>query len=97
MIQSIRVWLLVAVLVTAVALFGLGFIHPVFWWLEIIVVPLALLGIWDYFQPRHSILRNYPIAGRLRFLLEDMGPELHQYLVEDDTDGRPFDRDTRSA
>ncbi len=59
-------------------------------------MPLVLLGIYDYFQPRHSILRNYPLAGRLRFLLEDMGPELHQYLVENDTDGRPFDRDTRS-
>ena len=32
----------------------------------------------------------------MRFLLEDAGPELHQYLVENDTDGRPFDRDTRS-
>src|SRR6185436_15292675 len=34
--------------------------------------------------------------GHLRFLMEDMGPELHQYLVEKNTDGRPFDRDTRS-
>ena len=33
----------------------------------------------------------------MRFLLEGMGPELHQYLVENDTDGRPFDRDTRSV
>ncbi len=33
----------------------------------------------------------------MRFLLEGMGPELHQYLVESDTDGRPFDRDTRSV
>jgi glutamate synthase domain-containing protein 2 len=32
----------------------------------------------------------------MRFMLEDAGPELHQYLVEDDTGGRPFDRDTRS-
>ena len=60
-------------------------------------MPLVLLGIYDYFQPKHSILRNYPLAGRLRFLLEGMGPELHQYLVENDTDGRPFDRDTRSV
>ena len=60
-------------------------------------MPLALLGIYDYFQTRHSILRNYPIVGHLRFMLEDMGPELHQYLVESDTDGRPFNRDTRSV
>ena len=69
------------------------------WWrlLEIPFVPLALLGIYDYFQQRHSILRNYPLARRMRFLLEGMGPELHQYLMESDTDGRPFDRDTRSV
>ena len=96
MIQSIRVWLLVAVLVTAVALIGLGFLHPVFWWLELLFVPLVILGIYDYMQPRHSILRNFPILGHMRFIIEDMGPELHQYLVESDTDGRPFDRDTRS-
>ena len=72
-------------------------VSPWWWLLEILFVPLVLLGIYDYFQQRHSILRNYPLAGRLRFLLEGMGPELHQYLVENDTDGRPFDRDTRSV
>ena len=60
-------------------------------------MPLVLLGLLRQHQQRHSILRNYPIAGHMRFLLEGMGPELHQYLVENDTDGRPFDRDTRSV
>ena len=55
-----------------------------------------LLGLYDFTQTKHSILRNYPIVGRMRFLLEDAGPELHQYLVENNTEGRPFDRDTRS-
>ena len=32
----------------------------------------------------------------MRFIIEDLGPELHQYLVENDDDGRPFNRDTRS-
>ena len=68
------------------------------WWLllGILFFPLVAVGIWDYFQPRHSILRNYPIAGHMRFMLEGAGPELHQYIVESDTDGRPFDRDQRS-
>ena len=61
-----------------------------------IFVPLVLLGLYDVTQKRHNILRNYPIAGHLRFLLEAMGPELHQYLVESDEDGRPFNRDARS-
>jgi len=71
-------------------------VSPWWWLLEIAFVLLALVGIRDYTQPRHSILRNFPIIGHLRFILEDMGPELHQYLVESDTDGRPFNRDTRS-
>ena len=57
---------------------------------------LLLLGIYDLVQRRHSLLRNYPILGHLRFLLEDAGPELHQYFVESNTDGRPFDRDQRA-
>jgi hypothetical protein len=87
-------WLTVAL---ALALIGLGLRHPVFWWLELLFIPLALLGLWDVTQKRHSILRNYPVVGHLRFLIEAMGPELHQYLVESAEDGRPFDRDTRSV
>ena len=98
MIERIRTKVLWAVIVLALVFLALGIWLSPWWYLGLIVfVPLVLLGIYDYFQPRHSILRNYPLAGRMRFLLEGMGPELHQYLVENDTDGRPFDRDTRSV
>ncbi len=98
MIERIRTKVLWAVIVLAVLVVLLAVVFSPWWLLaEIVLVPLVLLGIYDYFQPKHSILRNYPLAGRLRFLMEGMGPELHQYLVENDTDGRPFDRDTRSV
>jgi glutamate synthase domain-containing protein 2 len=58
---------------------------------------LAALGIHDVLQRRHSILRNYPILGHMRFLLEAVRPELQQYFIERNTDGRPFDRDTRTS
>ncbi len=88
-------WLTVA---TVIALIPMGaLLHPFWYRLEIIFVPLALLGLWDVLQKRHSILRNYPVVGHFRFLLEGMGPEIHQYLVESDEDGRPFPRATRSA
>jgi glutamate synthase domain-containing protein 2 len=89
-----KVWL--ATVVLAVASAGLVAWSP--WFLIGVAVfgALALVGLYDFLQRRHSILRNYPIVGHLRFLLEDAGPELHQYLVENDTDGRPFDRDARS-
>ena len=48
-------------------------------------------------QKKHSILRNYPVLGHMRFLMEDIRPELQQYFIERNYDGRPFDRNTRSS
>jgi glutamate synthase domain-containing protein 2 len=61
-------------------------------------VPMtALLGLalYDRFQTTHSVMRNYPLIGRLRYLFESAGPELRQYFVESNTSGRPFNRDQR--
>ena len=57
---------------------------------------LTALGIRDLFQTRHAILRNYPISGHLRFLLENIRPELRQYFFEGEKDGMPFPRDKRA-
>ncbi|MEM8678345.1 MAG: FMN-binding glutamate synthase family protein, partial [Planctomycetota bacterium] len=58
--------------------------------------PLVLLGLYDLIQTKHSITRNYPIAAHFRFLFESIRPEIHQYIVESDIDGRPYNRDQRS-
>jgi glutamate synthase domain-containing protein 2 len=96
MLAKIGTKVLWATIVIALLIVLLVFLSPWFLLLEVIFVPLALLGIWDYTQKRHSILRNYPIIGHMRFLLEEIGPELHQYLIESDESGRPFNRDARS-
>ena len=57
---------------------------------------LVLTGVRDLTQTRHAILRNYPIAARLRFLLENVRPEIRQYFLESDKDGAPFPRDKRA-
>ena len=57
---------------------------------------LTVLGIRDMTQTRHAILRNYPIAGHIRFLLENIRPEIRQYFLETDKDGMPFPRDKRA-
>jgi glutamate synthase domain-containing protein 2 len=57
---------------------------------------LALAGLRDLIQKEHSILRNYPIAAHLRFLLEAIRPEMRQYFFESDKDGQPFPRDKRA-
>ena len=68
------------------------------WWLWVLgVVVLALfaLVLYDTRQTKHAILRNYPVVGHLRYLLERVGPELRQYIVTDNDEERPFSRDQR--
>ena len=57
---------------------------------------LTFLGIHDLRQNRHSILRNYPVIGHMRFLFEGIRPEIRQYLIENDQDEQPFSREQRS-
>jgi glutamate synthase domain-containing protein 2 len=63
----------------------------------VIVGPLVLVGVYDLFQKKHSIVRNFPVFGHLRFVMEDLRPKIYQYFVESDTDGTPFNRQSRSV
>ncbi len=58
---------------------------------------LSVWGLRDLFQTKHAILRNYPLAAQLRFLFEEIRPEMRQYFFEDDKDGMPFSRDKRAV
>jgi len=55
------------------------------------------MGIADIIQPKRAIRRNFPIAGRLRYIMEDLRPKIYQYFIESDTNGRPFNRISRSV
>jgi glutamate synthase domain-containing protein 2 len=66
-------------------------------WIAWPALALTLLGVRDFLQTRHSIRRNYPILGNLRFFFEFIRPELRQYIVESDTEARPFSRNQRSV
>jgi glutamate synthase domain-containing protein 2 len=63
-----------------------------------LLIPLLLLVLvaYDTFQNKHAIKKNYPLVGRLRYLLESFRPELRQYFFENELDGRPFNRRQRS-
>ena len=61
----------------------------------VIVAFLAVVAVYDLAQRKHAILRNFPIVGHLRYLLEGIGPELRQYIVTDNDSDRPFSRDQR--
>ncbi|WP_293789622.1 FMN-binding glutamate synthase family protein [uncultured Pedobacter sp.] len=74
----------------------LGLYHPFLWWTFIFTGPFVLLGIYDLYQPKHSIVRNYPVFGRLRYFMEELRPKVYQYFVESDTNGTPYNRLNRS-
>lgn len=54
------------------------------------------MGLYDMYQSKKTIRRNFPLLGRMRYLLESLGPEMRQYFIETDTDGKPFNRLQRS-
>ena len=62
----------------------------------LVVLPLIILGLYDMFQKTHTIRRNFPLFGRMRYLLESLGPGVRQYFVETDLEGKPFNRQQRS-
>lgn len=66
-----------------------------YWWL-LLSIPLLLIAFLDTRQTKHAIIRNYPVIGHLRYLLESIRPEMRQYFFESDLDGRPFNRRQRS-
>ncbi|MFE6399904.1 glutamate synthase-related protein [Streptomyces alboflavus] len=57
---------------------------------------LALVAARDLVQKKHALLRNFPVLGHARYLLEKIGPELRQYIVTSNDEERPFSRDQRS-
>ncbi len=69
---------------------------PVLWTLAL-VLPLAAVGFYDMFQHKHSIRRNFPLVGRVRWIMEDIRPFIRQYFIESDTDGAPISKMYRSV
>lgn len=57
---------------------------------------LTLVGIYDLLQTKVAILRNYPVIGHLRFMLEFIRPEIRQYFIEGDNDETPFSKEQRT-
>jgi len=91
MIDSLKraLVLIVALLLTIGGL--VAFRHNPQWlWLLAVTVPLTLLGFYDLLQRRWTITRNYPVAGRIRWLFYRLRPFLRSYIVEGDLEGTPF-------
>lgn len=86
-------------LFSAVGLLLFSFTAVAFGWggmAALVCLFLVGLGWRDTRQRRHTLLRNYPIIGHLRFLLEFVRIEVRQYFIEGDNEATPFSRTQRS-
>jgi len=92
--RTIFVWFsLLTLSLTALATY---FLSPYFMIILVILIPLMLIGFYDMIQKKHALMRNFPLVGRSRYILEWFRPKIYQYFIEPDHDGRPFSRINRS-
>ena len=89
-------FLLTSLLVVAASI-AVSVYWPPFWWSFAVIVPVVLLGLYDMLQSEHTLVRNYPLFGRGRYLMEALRPKIYQYFVESDLDGTPINRVFRSV
>ncbi len=68
------------------------YVSPWWWIAAALLSPLLLIGMYDYFQKKHAIARNFPILGRSRYVAEWLRPKIYQYFIEPDYEGRPINR-----
>ncbi|MBN9351735.1 MAG: FMN-binding glutamate synthase family protein [Chitinophagaceae bacterium] len=85
--------------ISAVVVFTLLsiFVWSGFWFFLALSLIFIGIGIDDLVQKRHTLWRNFPVLGRLRWIMEDLRPKMYQYFVESDMDGRPINRMDRST
>ncbi|HUD85493.1 MAG TPA: FMN-binding glutamate synthase family protein [Xanthobacteraceae bacterium] len=85
-------------LITAILLFDELEVYPSVYVVILLILfgGLAVIGTVDLIQTRHAVLRNYPLTAHIRFILEEIRPEIRQYFLESEKDGTPFSRDKRA-
>ena len=90
-----RQWYLGFGVVLLTALLVLMMLHDGRWFL-VFFTPIFFLWIYDLLQKKHTILRNFPVLGHMRYILEFLRPEIQQYFIAGDEEERPFNREIRS-
>ena len=87
-----RKFILLSIALTLIFFALAIFVWSGFWWILGLVVLIVLVGAKDMLQTKHTIMRNFPVLGHLRWVMEALRPKIYQYFVESDTDGMPIDR-----
>ncbi len=91
-----RRWLLRAFVGIVAALTVTAWFYPPILWSLLVIVPLSVLGFRDALQREHTVLRNFPIFGHIRYLMETFRPEIQQYFIDSNVDAYPIEREMRS-
>ncbi|WP_460672046.1 FMN-binding glutamate synthase family protein [Larkinella ripae] len=73
----------------------LTFLGSISWW-GWLLIGLLLVALYDITQKKHTIRHNFPIVGNIRYFLESFGPELRQYIVANNREELPFNRQQRA-
>jgi glutamate synthase domain-containing protein 2 len=92
----VRRWFFI---ISALLLAGIGLVSllvPNALWTLVGIGPLVALGLRDAFQRRHALLRNFPLIGHGRYLMEMVRPEIQQYFIESNIDAFPIEREFRT-
>ncbi len=92
----IRRWFYVVAVTVLAAVAAAATYTPLALWALVVITPLLLVGLRDSLQREHTILRNFPLLGHIRYLFEMVRPEIQQYFIESNTDAFPIEREFRN-
>ena len=79
-------------IIITLAVLALNQVWPWMAWSFLLIGPVLLIALLDGIQSNHSVRRNFPVIGHLRWLMEFLRPFLRQYFIESETDGAPINR-----
>lgn len=95
--MSVKQIFITSAVIAVLAILLLSLLSPYFLLIFIVVAPVIVIGLLDMIQKKHTIRRNFPVIGNFRYMLEKVRPEIMQYFVETDTEGKPINRLFRSV
>lgn len=90
-----RKWFYISSIIIVILVFALSWLWEDIVYGYAIVIPLILIGTYDILQKKRNVLRNYPIIGHFRYMFLSIRPEIQQYFIETDQNGKPYSREQR--
>lgn len=94
--MSVRKGFFILSILVPILIFAISLFFPGILWSFLLVAPVVLLGIRDVTQRSKTLLQLYPVLGHFRYMLEYVRPEIQQYFIESDTNGKPISREFRT-